>query len=579
MKMKNCFGWTCILLLIVFFSFAANALDGRVQTKEEAVSYLLNEVAAQKKEICMKADPALCEMLSDTECLFDVFSRAKIATADWYFEEDALILDNIVAFGQSVYCENLSDALNAFEDRRETVVLNLSDAFYEEFTENDFSLFFMLDAMAGIESKECMYYADTRIFIYDNLKYIGQIAHIESVEELKEYIRKCAQNLDEAIYYTLSERMFDMVTTNMSIEYEIYAVNGMYSYLFYIEDEYKMRSVKDIVYYPGTKIIRAVNNNQQDTLTAEEMRLYEEARAISEKVLKKCGGNPRNEMLIEKALIQEIAERCEYFVSPEMDYNTAAGALLYGKADCDGYADALYLVGNLSGLTIHYQLGNAMDGGSHMWNLVYADGNWHFTDPTGCDIGLEGAPEAIRPDWIGMGQETALNRYIYNPVAQMARPDAEDEQILNKILPGRVFDSVEAARAYLETCTDDWTQFVIKGIGTETADKAGADAVYGYGGPHCSWLWEDDLHVVLISTWFAMDHFYDCYSFEDVQNAFLKKQKDVIIRLSEEMYSEFLADGGAALNCAEKDAGVKDKQFAYYDTTRVFMYSDITYDS
>ena len=76
------------------------------------------------------------------------------------------------------------------------------------------------------------------------------------------------------------------------------------------------------------------------------------------------------------------------------------GALLDGRANCDGYADALLLVGRLAGLNVRYQHGDSLNGGmgsyfsTHMWNLIELDGAWRMIDANWDDgsMGTKGYP-------------------------------------------------------------------------------------------------------------------------------------------------------------------------------------------
>lgn len=62
---------------------------------------------------------------------------------------------------------------------------------------------------------------------------------------------------------------------------------------------------------------------------------------------------------------------------------SAYGALVDGKAVCEGYAKAMQLLLNASSIPATVVLGNAVeDGESHMWNLVNINGNYYYLDPT-----------------------------------------------------------------------------------------------------------------------------------------------------------------------------------------------------
>ncbi len=574
MKIKRIVSAVFVALLISLGLFFAFSEETGVKTVEEAEKYLLSEVLDGKTEIRMKADAALVELLSDTQNLYDLFSHAKIATASWTFDESELHLSEIIAYPGSVYCESMADAVKAFERCYPKVILHLSKAFYDEFTGNDFEKFFLLDKEAMIESKDCVYYGDTRFFIYDNIRYTGNIVYIDSVETLRNHVRECAQNMEPSISYTLSDDMYDMVMFNQSIENEIYAACGIYSYDWYLWGEYKQRDAKNIVYYPGAKVLWALENNALDMLTEEETKLYELALEISEKAVKETDGKTNMEIRLEEALVREIAKRCTYQTGEDV-YNTAIGALVYGTADCDGYSDAMYLLGNLAGLKVYHQQGYMNEGGCHMWNLVFAGGSWHFTDATGCDMNLDERRDAINVNWFAMGIESALSRYIWMPISQIAQVDPDDERILDAVMDGRVFDSIDKARAYLETNTDVWTQFVVKNIRKEEAEEAAKNIVYGYGGPYVQVHEGDRLCVTLLSTWFDRENFYDCYTQEDVIHALSSEHAEIILRLNGEVFGTYLSDGGSELSQMEKAAGIQSSQKSYYESTRVFLYNDI----
>lgn len=76
-------------------------------------------------------------------------------------------------------------------------------------------------------------------------------------------------------------------------------------------------------------------------------------------------------------------------------YDTAEGALYYGKAECDGYADAFYLLCSLAGLQVGYQHGgtdNSTTG--HLWNIIYMGEHWVHVDVTWDDL-----DDASNPDF------------------------------------------------------------------------------------------------------------------------------------------------------------------------------------
>lgn len=82
-----------------------------------------------------------------------------------------------------------------------------------------------------------------------------------------------------------------------------------------------------------------------------------------------------------------LAEICEY--APDWRYNranTAWGALIYGEAQCSGYARAMKALCDAVGVGCYYVHAdsNAVNP-SHQWNVVCVDGKWYIIDVQGND--------------------------------------------------------------------------------------------------------------------------------------------------------------------------------------------------
>lgn len=59
----------------------------------------------------------------------------------------------------------------------------------------------------------------------------------------------------------------------------------------------------------------------------------------------------------------------------------AAGALVQGRANCQGVSDGMYLLGAMAGLDMGYQAGWNRHG-PHLWNTVRITGAWYALDVT-----------------------------------------------------------------------------------------------------------------------------------------------------------------------------------------------------
>lgn len=97
----------------------------------------------------------------------------------------------------------------------------------------------------------------------------------------------------------------------------------------------------------------------------------------------------RSEFEREEAVFDFIADRCSYDNAAASDSTlwqsyTAYGALINGRAVCEGYSRAVQLLCGYAGVRCALVKGTA-NGGNHMWNCVRVDGEWYNLDLTWCD--------------------------------------------------------------------------------------------------------------------------------------------------------------------------------------------------
>lgn len=124
--------------------------------------------------------------------------------------------------------------------------------------------------------------------------------------------------------------------------------------------------------YPGTRVANAYLRGNTDELTMDEIQLYDVAVNIVNEVKKFSSS-------IEKAryIHDEICRLATF----EGNRNTATGALVYGKADCDGYADSFYMLCRMCGFKVG-RIGGTVDGSKHAWNWINLDGKTYCVDVT-----------------------------------------------------------------------------------------------------------------------------------------------------------------------------------------------------
>lgn len=138
--------------------------------------------------------------------------------------------------------------------------------------------------------------------------------------------------------------------------------------------------------YPGTKVANAYLKNDTTWLNAEEKRLYDEAVKIVNEAKK------RNGILNQEVSIYEtIMNRSTYLtgdMSHQPHFVTAYGVLIDHKANCQGYADAFYMLGRMMGWNVGRMSGTA-GGGGHAWNWIEINGKKYFVDATWDDNSIK----------------------------------------------------------------------------------------------------------------------------------------------------------------------------------------------
>lgn len=206
----------------------------------------------------------------------------------------------------------------------------------------------------------------------------------------------------------------------------------------------------NITYYPGWRIFRLWEAGKTDALSPREQQTLEAAQAL---VSGASGTDVEKERYFYDTLCARVTYDRRDDGSGEKD--CAVGALLNGRADCDGYSDAMLLCCSLAGIPcrfIHGRALQAMQPGSgtdsHLWNLVYAAGSWLICDVTWGD--QERGPSYL---YFNLGRQDASLSYHWNTATlftEIARNADFDTQLMPDQRPAVVRtpeDVYEAARA------------------------------------------------------------------------------------------------------------------------------------
>lgn len=137
--------------------------------------------------------------------------------------------------------------------------------------------------------------------------------------------------------------------------------------------------------YPGDRIADAYLSKDTSALNKDELKTL----SVAKRMLDEIKANTDNEFELELAIHDAIAERVSYYdgttdVDDELNpprHLTAVGALLDGKANCQGYTDAFYLLAAMAGFDVGRMTVETSDE-PHIANTIRLGGNWYVVDVT-----------------------------------------------------------------------------------------------------------------------------------------------------------------------------------------------------
>lgn len=305
--------------------------------------------------------------------------------------------------------------------------LVLKTPYLEELTEEDGAGFTRIAVQAGMTDYKMRYSSDGDLKL-DDVKWTEpHVAACATEEEFRRAVEgmlaegvPCCQITveDKGVFDALleNERAFTWVLTcgahKVSIRHSLHE-----PYIIYLDN---------IGYYPGYRIVKANEGNEFLNLTRRELKTLDAAAEMAETCRR------ADPLETARAVHDALCDTIVYtdMASTDEDDN-AIGALLNGKANCDGYADAFYLVGTLAGLEVRYQHGeslvrrNADDGErdvTHMWNVMRIDGTWRMVDVTWDD-----QESGTVYTWFNIGADRARQTHRWDEAISVPLAETTEE--------------------------------------------------------------------------------------------------------------------------------------------------------
>ena len=341
--------------------------------------------------------------------------------------------------------------------------IKLDQPTYDAISAKSFAHLYDLQAQAGMTAGDLRFSGVARVIRFDNAVIQSDTTPIDSLEAACAHVAACAARGDADISLLLTPPVYaalmDGANSLFASDARIYDLLGNVG-IFSAEQVSANRfsgtiNLQGVRYYAGTDILRAVERGDTSGLSRREQEALEQARALAAACLRD------SEAATALAIHDALCERITYDddVSTDED-DCCIGALLSGRANCDGYADAMLLVGRLAGLNVRYQHGDSVKGGleglfyTHMWNLIELDGSWRMLDLTWDDF-----DRGLCRLWFDIGEDRAALSHAWSremTVPLLAQTDPAGRPVYEAFVKtaDEAAAAVAAAQAAGETVFD-----------------------------------------------------------------------------------------------------------------------------
>ena len=279
--------------------------------------------------------------------------------------------------------------------------LILSAGLYDRFLHRDPSLFRSM-LSAGFLVQQYSYSDSGRTLYFQDVDWSVSGCPVYSLDDVIELLQKVpgsegtlALICENDLFVSLTQERIFRSGTVSSLLRTLMISAGLYGGVS-IDDELQTIYFPANERYVGVTIASMVAAGREMELTGTQQNVLQKARELLGKIdssrYARCTSSDARTVC---GILDQLSQAIDYETVPgNTDHDNAAGALLRGRADCDGYADSFYLLCSLAGIPVMLQHGDSLlpaqaasQEVTHVWNLVSVGGLWYMTDPTFCDSG------------------------------------------------------------------------------------------------------------------------------------------------------------------------------------------------
>ena len=186
-----------------------------------------------------------------------------------------------------------------------------------------------------------------------------------------------------------------------------------------------------LVEYPGDRIVDAYFSGDQSELNSNEQLALRTAVKMVEEAKAKANSDIELEILLHDMLAEKITY---YGVSTDVPdhkdpphHLTAVGALVNGKANCQGYTDGFYVLASIAGFEVG-RMNVYNSDGWHILNTIKLDGKWYAVDVTFNDCMADGSEYIPSYRLFNVGKDRMLEYFWGSEMEYYPLERATDEK-------------------------------------------------------------------------------------------------------------------------------------------------------
>lgn len=433
------------LCLAMLCAFSPARAAGTASDKQELITAIKNATRTKPATVTIPITSSLSKQIQGESFRRSVMEETNIISVSWNYSSSRCILKDI-EYLDAMYCETEQDMISTLRFRAgQDVSLQLPPALYSRMRANNFAAFYALTSENGLTVHSIGYQDNYCNIVAKNVQITRNFTAVSSESALKQLFLQQADQLAAEFTFTVPDALYNQIK-RQDFQYlsELTINCGMAHSTYFYSDTNNTITIRDIDYLPGKKVAVHALSGRLYELTPTEQQLYNAAANM----VNQARRTARNDYDMLYALSDALMLSTRYsHTGPEKD--NAIGALLYGAAECDGFADAFYLLCTLSGYDAYYQTGKGRESGeSHMWNGVHLYGQTYVADVT-----WNNTDDQLEPwckGFLLMGNDLAKANYTWDEAAAVFTPaKATSTALYHYYREDTAFTSVADAGKYI----------------------------------------------------------------------------------------------------------------------------------